>query len=188
MCLSAWTAPGLSHINHQSWNQTAWLLQALQDVGSSDQPVGDIIYRGSRDRLQTSSPVKSSWQENGLWLHPDVVQSIWGLFSMAEMDLFTSKMSTHCPLWHSLTENISPLGQDALAHEWPVCLLLTFPPLHFAICFFWWSLLASQERIPLLHQHCSGTPWCLPSKKNLLSQLGFRPVLPLTFIYACWRA
>ena len=39
-----------------------------------------------------------------------------------------SEASTHCPLWFSLRETTSPLGQDALAHPWPSSLLYAFPP------------------------------------------------------------
>lgn len=35
--------------------------------------------------------------------------------SEAEVDLFASKTLTHCPLWFSLSEPTSLLGQDALA-------------------------------------------------------------------------
>ena len=66
----------------------------------------------------------------GEWrLHPEVVQAIWQQYGRAEVDLFASRDSTHCLLWFSLEETMSPLGQDALAHEWPQQLLYAFPPL-----------------------------------------------------------
>ncbi len=34
-------------------------------------------------------------------------------------DVFALEMSTYCPLWFSLTEMASILGQDALAHPRP---------------------------------------------------------------------
>ena len=62
-------------------------------------------------------------------LHPEVVEAIWSKYGTAEVDLFASETTTHCPLWFSLSE-MSPMGQDALAHPWPHQLLyafLTFP-------------------------------------------------------------
>jgi len=63
----------------------------------------------------------------GEWrLHPEVLHRIWGLFNRAEVDLFTSEMSTLCPFWFSLKEKTSPLGQDSLDHTWPEGLLYAF--------------------------------------------------------------
>ncbi|KAJ8370497.1 hypothetical protein SKAU_G00105250 [Synaphobranchus kaupii] len=61
-------------------------------------------------------------------LHPDAVEIILRRYSRAEVDLFTSELSSHCPLCFSLLEKTSPLGQDALAHAWPECLFNAFPP------------------------------------------------------------
>lgn len=54
---------------------------------------------------------------------------VWGVASPSEgassksgvslVDLFTSETTTQCPLWFSLAERTSTLGQDALAHDWP---------------------------------------------------------------------
>lgn len=59
-------------------------------------------------------------------LHLEVVQAIWQQYSREEVDLFTLH-TTHCPLWFSLEETTSPLGQDALSCEWPQQLLYAFP-------------------------------------------------------------
>ena len=38
----------------------------------------------------------------GEWrLHPEVVLKIWNVFGRAEVDLFATEESTHCPLWLS---------------------------------------------------------------------------------------
>ena len=76
------------------------------------------------DFLSQRRPHPSEWR-----LHPEVVQIIWHYYGRAEMDIFASQATTHCPLWFSLGESTSPLGQDALAHEWPRQLLYAFPPL-----------------------------------------------------------
>ncbi|KAK3512222.1 hypothetical protein QTP70_001104 [Hemibagrus guttatus] len=56
--------------------------------------------------------------------HPQVMESVWQIYSRAEVDLFSSKESTHCPLWYSL----SHLGLDALVQTWPRLHLYAFPP------------------------------------------------------------
>ncbi len=35
--------------------------------------------------------------------HSEVVELLWRVFSLVEVDLFTSQETTHCPLWLSLT-------------------------------------------------------------------------------------
>lgn len=65
----------------------------------------------------------------GEWrLYPDVVQLIWQQFGNAEVDLFASELTTHCCRWFARTKTSNTLGQGALAHEWPNCLLYTVPP------------------------------------------------------------
>ncbi len=89
-------------------------LKAMYLPGSDNQ-VADVL---SWDLL-----LPGEWR-----LHPDVVQLIWQQFSRAEVDLFASELTTHCRWWFARTETSSPLGQDALDHEWPNCLLYAFPP------------------------------------------------------------
>ncbi len=55
-------------------------------------------------------------------LHPQMVQGIWKIFGKAEVDLFASKDSSHCPTYYSKV-------RDALAHDWPNLLLYAFPPI-----------------------------------------------------------
>jgi len=74
---------------------------------------------------QTSCLATDLCQENG---DSEVFQMIWRQFGRAQVDLFASETSTHCPLWFSWTEKSSPLGQDALAHAWSNLLLYAFPP------------------------------------------------------------
>ncbi len=50
----------------------------------------------------------------GEWrLHPEVVELIWKKFGQAQVDLFASRETSHCPLWFSLTHP-APLGLDAI--------------------------------------------------------------------------
>ncbi len=55
-------------------------------------------------------------------LHPQTVQIIWKIFGRAEVYIFTSKDSSHCPSYYSEV-------RDALAHDWPNVLLYAFPPI-----------------------------------------------------------
>jgi len=48
------------------------------------------------DFLSHYKPPPGKWR-----LNPEVVHRIWGLFGRAEVDLFASEMSTHCPLLFS---------------------------------------------------------------------------------------
>ncbi len=52
---------------------------------------------------------------------------IWSIFGRAQVDLFVSLKTTHCPLWFSLTHP-APLGLDAMVQMWPR-LHLAFPPI-----------------------------------------------------------
>ncbi len=63
----------------------------------------------------------------GEWrLHPEVVELMWKEFSQAQVDLFASRETSHCPLWFSLTH---PLGLDAMTQMWPRLHLYAFPPI-----------------------------------------------------------
>lgn len=133
------------------------------------------------DFLSRQKPPPGEWR-----LHPEVVEEIWGRYGKMEVDLFASAASTHCPLWFSLKEATSPLGQDALAHTWPNRLLYAFPPTPL--------ILATLDRVrrdnhrlllvapnwpgrpwfPVVLRLLDGTPLHLPRRRDLLSQLDGR--------------
>lgn len=137
------------------------------------------------DFLSRQRPRPGEWR-----LHPEVVENIWVMFGRAEVDLFASRETTHCPRWFSLADSTSPLGQDALAHDWPRTLLYAFPP--FPLVFptltrvlqeghklllvapFW----PARVWFPLLRRLCCSSPRRLPPRKDLLSQLGGRILHP----------
>ena len=115
----------------------------------------------------------------GEWiLHPQVVEGIWSRFGRAEVDLFATRESSHCPRFFSLRNDDPPLGWDALAHLWPQTLLYAFPPFTLLQ-----ALLHRVQReqvrlilfapfwlmIPTLLE---GQPWMLPLRGDLLSQAG----------------
>ena len=119
----------------------------------------------------------------GGWrLHPQVVAEIWFRYGRAEVDLFASQESTHCPLFFSLGKDNPPLGVDALAHPWPRVLLYAFPP--FVLLPALLQRVRSEEMRLVLVAPCwphmtwfsdippllDGTPWELPVRRDLLSQ------------------
>ncbi|XP_036956139.1 uncharacterized protein LOC119020706 [Acanthopagrus latus] len=177
----------VSHINHQGGTRSAQLLQVSRDLLLWAAPrlasIRAMYLPGERNRaadfLSRRKPPPGEWR-----LHPEVVLNIWDVFGRAEVDLFATEESTHCPLWFSLTEEASPLGQDALAHDWPEGLLYAFPPMPLIpqilqrvlqqghrlllVAPFW----PGRTWFPLLHRLCRGSPWRLPDRNYLLSQLG----------------
>ena len=49
--------------------------------------------------------------------HPEVVHQTWDVFGEAQVHLFASADTTHCPLWLPEQEQDSPMRQDTLAHS-----------------------------------------------------------------------
>ncbi len=118
----------------------------------------------------------------GEWrLHPEVVELIWKEFGQAQVDLFASRETSHCPLWFSLTHP-APLGLDAMTQTCQRLRLYAFPPI---------ALLPGvlervrRDRVPLLLIAprwpgrvwfpdllflLDGPPLELPVRRDLLSQ------------------
>ncbi len=74
------------------------------------------------DILSRQGPRPGEWR-----LHPEVVKQIWRVFGQAQVDLFATRQTSHCPLWYSLTHP-APLGLDAMVQMWPRLRLYAFPP------------------------------------------------------------
>ncbi len=108
------------------------------------------------------------------------------------MDLFASSMTTHCPLWFALSHT-SPLGLDALAHEWPRTRLYAFPPIqvlsvvllriraerveHLLLLSPWWPTQSwFSDMVSLLF----GPPWEIPLRHDLLTQARRHDLVPST--------
>lgn len=173
------------HINHQGGTRSPRLLQVTQHLLRWAAPrlasLRAMYLPGElnqlADSLSRQDPPSGEWR-----LHPEVVCMMWRFFGRAEVDLFASRESTHCPLWFSLREAGSPLGQDALAHPWPKGLLYAFPPLPLIwptiqrvlqeghqlllVAPFW----PARTWFPLLYNLCCGGPLFLPNRVDLLSQ------------------
>lgn len=175
------------HINHQGGTRSRhslteaqklllWALPRLQSVRAVHLPG---MQNCAADLLSRQKPPPGEWR-----LNPEVVRKIWQLYGVAQIDLFATKLTTHCPEWFSLSEPDSPLGQDALAHPWPDCLLYAFPPLPLLLLTLH-RIEQSNHRVlliapfwpgriwfPLLLKLLNGEPWPLPQREDLLSQLG----------------
>ncbi|XP_058865945.1 uncharacterized protein LOC131708048 [Acipenser ruthenus] len=129
------------------------------------------------DLLSRRGPHPSEWR-----LHPQTVECIWERFGKAQVDLFTSAETTHCPLWYTLCHSGGPLGVDTLAHVWPKAFLYAFPPIPLLPAFLEkvWSEKASvllvAPRWPrriwfaTLCQMLDGQPWEIPLRLDLLTQ------------------
>lgn len=143
------------------------------------------VLNTSADFLSRQTPRPGEWR-----LHPEVVCHLWQTYGRAEVDLFASRESTHCPDWFSLVDDTAPLGLDALAHDWPRTLLYAFPPVPLIlptllrvfqeghqlilIAPFW----PARTWFPLLRRLCCNLPRPLPSRRDLLSQFGGRMLHP----------
>ncbi len=75
------------------------------------------------DILSRQGPRPGEWR-----LHPEVVKQIWRILGQAQVDLFATHQTSHCPLWYSLTHP-APLGLDAMVQTWPRLRLYAFPPI-----------------------------------------------------------
>ena len=188
-CLVPTNRAVVSQINHQGGTKSAQLLQVSQRLLTWATPhllsLRAMWLPGDRnqvaDFLSRRKPPPGEWR-----LHPEVVELIWGVFGRAEVDLFASRASTYCPLWFSWMEEDSPLGQDALGHEWPSVFLYAFPPLPLILPTLQRVLLRGHRPLlvapfwpvrpwfPLLRKLCCSSPWRLPGRRDLLSQLGGR--------------
>ena len=130
------------------------------------------------DALSRQGPVPGEWR-----LHPEVVELIWRMFGRAQVDLFATQETSHCPLWFSLIHP-APLGLDAMVQPWPRLRLYAFPPVALLpgvlervrrdgirlllVAPFWPGRVWFSDLISLL----DGSPWEIPIRRDLLSQAG----------------
>ncbi|XP_048030341.1 uncharacterized protein LOC125257733 [Megalobrama amblycephala] len=134
----------------------------------------------------------------GEWrLHPEVVLQIWGVFGRAQVDLFASRETSHCPLWFSLTHP-APLGLDAMVQTWPRLRLYAFPPIALLpgvlervrrdqvrlilIAPRWPGRVWFSDLVSIL----DGSPWEIPVRRDLLSQAGGTIFHPRPELWNLW--
>nr|WPK86714.1 NLRC3-like protein 49 [Sebastes schlegelii] len=174
------------HINHQGGTRSRHSLRVSQQLLTWAFPhflsLRAVHLPGAQniaaDVLSRQGPPEGDWR-----LHPEVVGVIWSRYGRAEVDVFASEASAHCPLWYSLRERTSPLGQDALAHTWPACLLYAFPPIPLIRVTLDRVQVGGHKLLlvapnwpgrpwfPVLLKLVNGEPWRLPRRPDLLSQL-----------------
>ncbi len=128
------------------------------------------------DILSRQGPRPGEWR-----LHPEVVKQIWRVFGQAQVDLFATRQTSHCPLWYSLTHP-APLGLDAMVQTWPRLRLYAFPPIALLpgvlermrrdgvrlllVAPFWPGRVWFSDLISLP----DGSPWEISVRRDLLSQ------------------
>ena len=174
------------HINHQGGTKSLHSLQVAQELLVWAAPrlasLGAIYVLGvanrAADMLSRAAPHPGEWR-----LHPQVVCQLWARFGEAQADLFANRENTHCELWFSLSDRGGTLGLDALSQEWPEGLLFAFPPLplipqvlhRVRLGYYKVLLIAPQwpgrHWFPDLVRLVHGSPWPLPVRKDLLSQV-----------------
>ncbi|XP_075340396.1 uncharacterized protein LOC142399558 [Odontesthes bonariensis] len=173
------------HVNHQGGTKSQKCLQVAEELLTWAWPrLASLravhvpgVENGAADMLSRTGPLPGEWR-----LHTDVVNQIWMRYRVAQVDLFASAETTHCPEWFSLRGQGGSLGLDALSKEWPIGLLYAFPPLPLIpqvlqrIKEGQHTVLLVAPRWPArpwfsdLLQLLQGQPWRLPSRADLLSQ------------------
>ncbi len=73
-------------------------------------------------------PVETGAEARGLEAPPRGGGADMEGVGQAQVDLFASRETSHCPLWFSLTHP-APLGLDAMTQMWPRLHLYAFPPI-----------------------------------------------------------
>ncbi len=128
------------------------------------------------DILSRQGPRPGEWR-----LHPEVVKQIWRVFGQAQVDLFATCQTSHCPLWYSLTHP-APLGLDAMVQTWPRLRLYAFPLIVLLpgvleivrrdgvwlliVAPFWPGRVWFSDLVSLL----DGSPWEIPGKDPLITR------------------
>ncbi|MGH0132682.1 UNVERIFIED_CONTAM: hypothetical protein FKN15_040040 [Acipenser sinensis] len=70
------------------------------------------VQNSAADLLSRTVPPPGEWR-----FHPQVMEGVWARFSRAEVDLFASAETTHCPLWFSAAHFGGPLGVEGPDRE-----------------------------------------------------------------------
>ncbi|XP_041934156.1 uncharacterized protein LOC121696989 [Alosa sapidissima] len=119
------------HVNHQGGTRSWRCLQVAEELLSWAWPrlasvravhVPSVENRAA-DIISRTGPLPGEWR-----LNPEVVSQVWAQYGTAQVDLFASAETTHCPEWYSLVGQGGSLGLDALSQDWPTGLLYAFPP------------------------------------------------------------
>ncbi len=144
------------------------------------------------DILSRQGPRPGEWR-----LHPEVVKQIWRVFDKAQVDLFATRQTSHCPLWYSLTHP-APLWLDAMIQTWPRLRLYAFSQISLLpgvlervrwdvvrlllVALFWPGRVWFSDLISLLND----SPWDIPVRRDLLSQAEGKILYPRPELWKLW--
>ena len=142
-------------------------------------------------------PVEAGSDAGRMETPPEVVEELWIRFGRAQVDLFASRETTHCPAYFSLTHP-APLGLDAMVQTWPRLRLYAFPPLALLpgvlervrrdgvqlllVAPLWPGRVWLADIMSLLE----GPPWEIPVRRDLLSQAGGSVLHPRPELWKRW--
>ncbi len=142
-------------------------------------------------------PVEAGAEAREMDASPRVGEADMESFGQAQVVLFATRQTSHCPLWFSLTHP-APLGLDAMVQTWPRLRLYDFPPIALLpgvlerVCWdgvrlllvapFWPGRVWFSDLISLL----DGSPWEIPVRRDLLSQAEGMILHPRPELWKLW--
>ncbi len=142
-------------------------------------------------------PVEAGAEAREMDASPRVGEADMESFGQAQVDLFATRQTSHCPLWFSLTHP-APLGLDAMVQTWPRLRLYDFPPIALLpgvlervrrdgvrlllVAPFWPGRVWFSDLISLL----DGSPWEIPVRRDLLSQAEGMILHPRPELWKLW--
>ncbi|XP_056465697.1 uncharacterized protein LOC130404808 [Gadus chalcogrammus] len=99
------------HVNHQGGTKSQRCLQVAEELLTWAWPrLASVravhipgVANSAADMLSRTGPLPGEWR-----LHKDVVKQIWIRYEVAQVDLFASAETTHCPEWYSLRGQFGP--------------------------------------------------------------------------------
>ncbi len=133
----------------------------------------------------------------GEWrLHPEVVELMWKEFGQAQVDLFASRETSHCPLWFSLTHPAPRTGCDDTDVAEASSVRISpdrsapgstgesspGPGPTTSYC----PAVAGQSMVPKSFSLLDGPPLELPVRRDLLSQAGGSIFHPHPELWKLW--
>ncbi len=119
------------YINHQGGLRSRPLLQAGAPdpcVGPRQASLAESSSYSWASQYGSRHPVEAGAEARDMDASSRVGEADMESFGQAQVDLFATRQTSHCPLWFSLTHP-APLGLDAMVQTWPRLRLYAFPPI-----------------------------------------------------------